>query len=91
MFFPGSRYLRVAPYSLTLADGRALNVTRFPLPRAERLLGLHRRLEGQRLDLLANAYLKDATAAHRLCDANGSIAPDALAVQELIAIPVKGG
>ena len=89
MFFPGSRYAKCVPYRVTLPDGRTVSVTPSTLPRAPALLGLHRRLDGQRLDLIASAYLKDATASFRLCDANGSLSPDALAVHELIAIPIK--
>ena len=60
-----------------------------PLPQQGPLQGYHRRLQGQRLDLIANFYTRDATAFWRLCDANGSVVPDALASHDLIAIPVK--
>ena len=36
---------------------------------------------------VAYRYLGDSTQFWRLCDANGVIAPDALAARDLIAIP----
>jgi hypothetical protein len=89
MFFPGSRYEKAGTYAVKKPDGTAVTVTRLPLPRAAPLLGYHRRLEGQRLDLIAARYLADATTFWRLCDANNTVVPDALAAQELIGIPTK--
>ena len=63
--------------------------TNLPLPVQTPLQGFHRRLDGQRLDLIASRYLKDATAFWQLCDANNAIAPDALAAHNLIGIPVE--
>jgi hypothetical protein len=40
------------------------------------------------LDLIANAFLKDATAFWRLCDANNTVVPDGLAARDLIGIPL---
>ena len=45
---------------------------------------------GQRLDLIANYFLKDATTSWQLCDANDAVVPDALAVRNLIGIPPTG-
>jgi hypothetical protein len=90
VFFPGSRYQDAGTYTVASARGPVV-VTRLPVPRRSvPLLGLHRRLEGQRLDLIANFHLKDATAGWRLCEASGTIAPDALAARELVAVPVRG-
>jgi hypothetical protein len=89
MFFPNSRYLNAGTYQVTLPNGSVVTATHLPLPRKSPLLGFHRRHEGQRIDLVANYYLKDPTAFWRLCDASGSIAPDALAARELVAIPAK--
>lgn len=89
MFFPGSRYEKSGSYTLTRADGVQIKVARLPLPQRPPLLGFHKRLEGQRPDLIANFYLKDATAFWRLCDANNSMAPDALAARPLVGIPSK--
>ena len=89
MFFPGSRYEKTGTYQITRPDGTTLAVTRLPLPLNSPLLGFHRRLEGQRLDLIASRYLRDATVFWRLCDANNAVAPDALAAHDLIGIPIK--
>ena len=90
MFFPGSRYLGAETYTVVLSNGRMVRATKIPLPRTDPLIGLHQRREDQRLDLLASHYLADSTAFWRLCDANNSIAPDALAARDQIGIPTKG-
>jgi hypothetical protein len=89
MFFPGSRYETTDTYSVTLPNGKIVRATKLPLPRQTRLLGYHRRLEGQRLDLIANRYLKNPTAFWQLCDANNALVPDALAARDLVGIPTK--
>lgn len=89
MFFPGSRYETTGSYSVTLPNGNPVRVIKLPLPTQKPLLGYHRRLEGQRLDLIANRYLKDPTAFWQLCDANDSVIPDALAARDLVGIPTK--
>lgn len=90
MFFPGSRYADLPTYTVTTPKGEVVRATTLPLPSRAPLRGFHRRLEGQRLDLIANRYLADPTAFWKLCDANGAIAPDALAARELVGIPKKG-
>jgi hypothetical protein len=87
MFAPNSRYYNALVDRLTLADGSQVNVVRFPARTPPALIGYHRREEGQRLDLLAAYYLKDATAFWRICDANQALSPHALAVHSLIGIP----
>ena len=87
MFFAGSRYTNVGTVTLTKTDGTTVAVTKLPLPAQNQLLGFHQRLDGQRLDLIASRYLKDATAFWRLCDANNAMVPDALAAHNLIGIP----
>ena len=89
MFFPGSRYETTGTYSITLPNGKTVRVTKLPLPKSRSILGYHRRLEGQRLNLIANRYLKDSTAFWQLCDANNALIPDALAARDLIGIPPK--
>ena len=91
MIFPGSRYQKTGTYIVTRPDGTAIQALRLPLPGPAVVRGFHRRLEGQRLDLIANAYLKDATAFWRLCDANNAVVPDALAARELTGIPLITG
>lgn len=65
-----------------------IQAVRLPLPGPALVRGYYRRLDGQRLDLIANAFLKDATAFWRLCDANNSVVPDSLAARDLIGIPL---
>jgi hypothetical protein len=89
MFFPGSRYAKLVPYQVTLLDGTTVSCIRSYLPEPRGLQGLHRRLDGQRPDLIAAHFLSDATAFWRLCDASGAVAPDALAARDLVAIPIK--
>jgi hypothetical protein len=93
MFFPGSRYEKTGTYPVLQPDGTRTAVARLPLPpRPEqlRLLGFHRRLDGQRLDTIANHYLGDPTAFWRLADANNTVVPDALAVRPMIGVPPQG-
>lgn len=89
MFFPGSRYQNLIPYTVTRPDGTIVAVTRLPLPVRNPLLGFHPRHQGQRLDLIAAHFLGDPTTLWTLCDANNAVVPDALAVHDLIGIPVK--
>jgi hypothetical protein len=90
MFFQGSRDQTMQTYTATRGDGSAVTAVRLPLPSNIKPMGFHRRLVGQRLDHIANMYLTDATAFWKLCDANGSVVPDALAARDLIGVPPKG-
>ncbi len=88
MFFPGSRYEKTGTYTVTRPDGTQVTAAKLQLPPSNPvLLGYHRRLEGQRLDLIAAHYLADPTGFWRLCDANAAVSPDALAAHDLIGIP----
>lgn len=91
MFFPGSRYEKTGTDQIKRPNGVVVTVARLPKPLARPLLGYHRRLEGQRLDLIASHYLSDATTFWRLCDANNSVSPDALSGSDLIGIPRERG
>jgi hypothetical protein len=88
VFFPGSRYLNLAPYSMTLPNGTVVQATRAPIPGSTALIGYARGKQGQRLDHLAARYLADPTAFWRLCDANAAMVSDALSARELIGIPI---
>jgi hypothetical protein len=90
MFFPGSRYQNAGTYTFTTITGIVVTATNLPVPRRGTLLGYHQRSQRQRLDLIANHYLSDPTTFWRLCDANGSVVPDALPGHALIGIPAKG-
>jgi len=87
MFFPGSRYAAMATYQTSRPDGTMVRAVKLPLPGQAVVLGYHRRLTGQRLDMIAAHYLTDATAFWRLCDANNTTVPDALAAADLVGIP----
>lgn len=87
MFFPGSRYQKAGTYMVRKSDGKLVQAIKLPLPAAEPLAGLHRRKDGQRLDLIAAHYLSDATTFWRLCNANNAIVPDALGARDLIGVP----
>jgi hypothetical protein len=88
MIFPGSRYEKTGTFVLTRPHGTTIQSLRLPLPGPALLRGYYRRSDGQRLDLIANAFLKDATAFWRLCDANNAVVPDSLAARDLIGIPL---
>lgn len=89
MSIPGSRYEKTETYLMTTRDGLVVKALRLRLPSSRRLVGFHLRKQGQRLDHLAAKYLADATRFWELCDANGTIVPDGLAVHEHIGIPTK--
>jgi hypothetical protein len=87
MFAANSRYAGLGTYTVTLPDGTTVTATRLPLPSRLALAGYHRRVVGDRLDLLAARYLKDPTFLWRICDANNAPVPDALNARDLIGIP----
>lgn len=89
MFFPGSRYAKADVYQVTLPDGTLVTVVKPPAPLTNPLRGYHARIQGQRLDLIAAHYLADATTFWRLCDANNTLVPDALAARDRVGIPTK--
>ena len=74
----------LATYTIPLPSGATVAVTRLPLRSTSSLAGFHRRLQGQRLDLIAFRFLADPTAFWYLCDANNAMVPDALAAHKLI-------
>lgn len=90
MIFPGSRYQNTGQTLVTQADGSQVAALITPLPRPALVQGYFRRMTGQRLDLIANQYLNDPTTFWRLCDANNSVVPDALANRALVGIPLPG-
>jgi hypothetical protein len=90
VIFPGSRYQNSGTTLVIQADGTQIPALKTPIPRPAVVQGFVRRQLGQRLDLIANQYLNDATAFWRLCDANNSVVPDALANSALVGIPLPG-
>jgi len=87
MFFRGSRYINQTQYQTTMADGTTVTVVAPPMPTNPTLIGYHTRQQGQRLDLLANYYLNDATQFWSFCDANNAVMPDALTTHAQIGAP----
>ncbi len=90
MFFPGSRYEKMPTYTVTLKSGATVTAVRMPTPNRSPVIGAYPRNDAQRLDLVANHFLGDATTFWRLCDANGTVCPEALAARALVSIPAKG-
>jgi hypothetical protein len=88
MFAPNSRYYNLVTYTVTMPDGSMVTAMRSALPKPLALAGYHRRVVGDRLDLLAARYLKDPTFFWKLCDSNDAVAPDALAAADLVGIPI---
>jgi hypothetical protein len=91
LFGPTSRY--VLHSGVTQAIDRRGRVVACVLPaRIPQVanLGIHRRLDGQRLDHLAERYLSDPTAFWRIARHNDAMTVDQLADAALIAIPVRG-
>ena len=91
MIFPGSRYEKTGTFASTRPDGTVVQTLRLPLPGPALVRGYYRRSDGQRLDLIANAFLKNPTAFWQLCDANNTVSPDALAARDLVGIPLITG
>jgi hypothetical protein len=87
LFTPDSRYAQSPTYTVDLPDGRAVTAVTIPAPRSTPVIGYYPRQEGERLDLIAVRFLSAATSFWRLCDANDSMVPGALAARQLIGIP----
>lgn len=83
-----SRYARYAEYVDAVdAKGEPVRVIG-PARRPELVeLGEHIRRDGQRLDHLANYYLRDPHGFWKICELNDALLPDQLAEVELIKIP----
>jgi hypothetical protein len=91
MFDPSSRYFSVTGYSAIDRRGRMVTVIPAPDKPVQALLGLHRLIQGQRLDHLAYHYLSDPAGFWRICELSDVMLPDALAEARDIPIPVKAG
>jgi hypothetical protein len=91
MFDPKSRYFTVPAYAVTDRRGRTVLAVPAPDRPEQTLLGLHRRIQGQRLDHLAFHYLDDAAGFWRICELADVMLPDALAEARDVPIPAKAG
>ena len=87
MFDPNSRYADAEPFTVVAGPGRPVAVVPAFEPPLQELLGIHLRLEGQRLDHLASRYLGDPTLWWRICELSNVMLPDALAETREIPIP----
>ena len=61
MFASNSRYYSLPTYKVIRADGSQVVVVESHMPNPFKLAGYHRRIVGDRLDLLAARFLKDPT------------------------------
>lgn len=87
MFARTSRYAKAGTFTVKTSRGEAIVATRLPVRARPAVRTVHPRTEGQRLDHIAWHYLADATAFWRLCDASGTVSPDALAARDRVAVP----
>lgn len=90
VFDEKSRYLKFAHARQSVdLRGRLVDwVTPAQVP-PQRLLGEHRRKEGQRLDLLAAHYLDAPTGFWRITAINDAMTTEAIADLPLVRIPVR--
>ncbi len=92
MFSANSRYINQTIYSATTSDGRQIPAVTLPLPPlSASLAGYYQRPTGERLDLVAARFLNDPTRFWKLCDANNTPVPDALAARPLVGVPTGYG
>ena len=91
MFFAGSRYLSATQYVVTTPSGATVAAVSVYRSTSPTLRGFYKRVQGQRLDQIANYYLADPTTFWKLCDANATLVPDALANAAQVGIPQQGG
>lgn len=85
-----SRYVKYSSVARAI-DRRGRDVN-WVLPAAipqQRVLGDHRRKQGQRLDRLSAHYLGDPAGFWRIAAVNDAATPDAIAEIPLVKIPVK--
>jgi len=93
MFSQRSRYKDVPTAQITDDEGRVIPYikVRF-IPRTPAVVG-HTVTQGERLDLVSNAYYKDAQRFWRICDANFAMWPDdevAVANTTILIPPSEG-
>jgi hypothetical protein len=91
MFDPKSRYAGLTTYQVTDRRGRTVNVVPAPPAPEQELRGYHLLRQGQRLDHLAETYLKDAAAFWRICELADVMLPEALTEEQEIPVPKRKG
>jgi hypothetical protein len=88
IFDAKSRYPKNASiYEATDRRGRKVAALTAANKPVQTLLGEHLRREGQRLDHLANFYLRDPNGFWRIAELNDAMLPDALAETDTLKIP----
>ncbi len=89
MFDDASRYSKQETYTILDKRGREVTVVVSPDAPPLTLLGIHRRIQGQRLDHLAYKYLRNPTLFWRICELNNVMLAEALSEADEIEIPAK--
>lgn len=95
-FPPNSRYYAVATATFDDGQGRAIAYLRrrfLPPPERLAVIAEHEVAEGERLDLIAAAYLEDPEQFWRLCDGHRVLRPTELTdeVGRRISITLPAG
>lgn len=92
IFDPNSRYVKYA--RLVAAKDRlgrdVVALTPAEVP-DQGILGEHLKKDYQRLDHLANHYLRDPCGFWRIASANNVLLPDAIAEAQRVIIPIPRG
>jgi hypothetical protein len=89
VFDPKSRYAKIEIYQVKDHRGRTVTVVPVPEKVNEVPLGVHRLLQGQRIDHLAFKYLDDPAGFWRICELNDVMLPETLSEASEVKIPKK--
>jgi hypothetical protein len=89
MFDDASRYSQQETYIILDHRGREVTVVVPPDAPKLNLLGIHKRVQGQRLDHLAHKYLRNPTLFWRICELNNVMLAESLSEADEIDIPSK--
>lgn len=87
IFDPKSRYAQLEPYAVKDRRGRTVKVLPVPNAPEQTSIGVHLKLQGQRLDHLAHNYLDDPAGFWRICELNDVMQAEMLSETEEIEIP----
>ncbi len=89
MFDKKSRYYGLETYEVVDSRNRKVPVVPTPPKSDEKELGIHMRIQGQRIDHLAHRYLANANGFWRIADLNDVMLPETLSEAREIKIPRK--
>jgi hypothetical protein len=87
LFDSKSRYAQLDSYEVKDHRGRTVKVLPVPDAPEETSIGIHLRLQGQRLDHLAQKYLDDPAGFWRICELNDVMHAEMLSEAQEIEIP----